>query len=280
MVGVKGLFIAGTDTGVGKTAVLAGLLRALRRAGLDAAPMKPVQTGCRPLHRGLVSPDLERAFRAAGFRPAAAERRLMCPYPFRPACSPHLAAARAGVRIRLSAIRKAFRRLSAQHSFVLVEGAGGILAPLNEKETMLDLMRALGLPVIVAARPGLGTLNHTLLTLRELRRAGLKLLAVVLVRTGRRPWGAIERSNQETIQYLGRVPVHRLDAKRGLPAPGAPARWLNEWDALRRVRYRAWIKRRGRTADSICCASSQRQNSSKSSNRTGFKGAGTACPTR
>ncbi|HOW97791.1 MAG TPA: dethiobiotin synthase [Kiritimatiellia bacterium] len=227
---MKGLFITGTDTGIGKTAVLAALLCALRRAGIDAAPMKPVQTGCRPSRRGLVSPDLERALRAAGLRPDAAEKSLMCPYPFRPACSPHLAAAQAGVRIRLSAIRKAFRRLSARHSYVLVEGAGGVLVPLNGNKTMLDLMRALALPVIVAARPGLGTLNHTLMTLRELRRAGLKILGVILVCARRAPWGAIERSNLETIRRLGRVPAHRLRYRRGPGAPGDAVRWIKEWN--------------------------------------------------
>lgn len=220
MGGMKGLFITGTDTGVGKTAVLAALLCALRRAGRDAVPMKPVQTGCRRTRRGLVPPDLESVLRSAGFPPGTSRDRRMCPYRFSPACSPHLAASRAGTRIRLSVIQKAFRQLAREHDTVLVEGAGGLLVPMNERETMLDLMKALALPVVVVARPGLGTLNHTLLTLAELCRAQLKVQAVILscVRPG--PWGAIERNNMETIRRRGRVRVHRLSYQHGpYPSP-------------------------------------------------------------
>ncbi|MBP7830706.1 MAG: dethiobiotin synthase [Kiritimatiellae bacterium] len=233
MGGMKGWFITGTDTGVGKTAVLAALLCALRRAGRDAAPMKPVQTGCRRTRGGLVPPDLETALRAAGFPPGAARDPRMCPYRFAPACSPHLAAARAGTRIRLSVILKAFRQLAREHSVILVEGAGGLLVPLNERETMLDLMKALALPVVVAARPGLGTLNHTLLTLRELRREGLRVGGVILVCTRPGRWGAIERDNMETLRRRGRVPVYRLSYGRGPPPSPRMVReaehWLKDW---------------------------------------------------
>ncbi|MBU1694143.1 MAG: dethiobiotin synthase [Verrucomicrobia bacterium] len=238
---MQGLFITGTDTGVGKTAVLGALLCALRRAGRDAVPMKPVQTGGRRGRKGLTSPDLTLALAAAGLSPDASERRLMCPYLFAPACSPHLAAAQAGRVIRIAAILKAFHRLKTAHEIVLVEGAGGILVPLNRRETMLDLMKALALPVVVAARPGLGTLNHTLLTLRELRRQGLRVLGVILVctRPGRRGW--IEQSNLETIRRLGKTPVHYMGhlpalSHRNRPPERLPtqalreaARWLKLW---------------------------------------------------
>jgi hypothetical protein len=154
---------------------------------------------------------------------------------------PMQAAAQAGRTIRIARIIQAFRRLKTAHEIVLVEGAGGLLVPLNRRETMLDLMRALALPVVVAARPGLGTLNHTLLTLRELRRQGLRVLGVILVCTRPRRWGGIEQSNLETIQRLGQAPVHRLGYRPSLATMNRPpkklpaqavrqaSRWLAAW---------------------------------------------------
>ena len=121
----KGIFITGTDTGVGKTFVAAGLLKAFRQAGRDAVPMKPVQTGCARVGRRWVAPDLEACLAAAGLEPSATERTRMAPYRFRPACSPHLAASRARVRISLPRLVAAFRSLSRDHELVVAEGAGG-----------------------------------------------------------------------------------------------------------------------------------------------------------
>jgi dethiobiotin synthetase len=205
---MKGLFITGTDTGVGKTFVSAAFLKALRTRGVDAVPMKPVQTGCTRKRGGLwVADDLEFCLASAGLRSGPAERQLMAPYAFRPACSPHLAAAEAGVRIAIPRIVAACRRLTRAHEMVLVEGAGGVLVPLDSRRTMLDLMRALGFPVILVARPGLGTLNHTFLSLRALQAAGLDVAGVVLNQaTPGRP-GRIEADNRRMIEKLGRVPV-------------------------------------------------------------------------
>lgn len=203
----QGLFVTGTDTGVGKTVVSAALVSLLRMKGVDAVPMKPVQTGC--VRRGgyWVAPDLEFCLRRAGLTASETEKRWMAPYRFKPACSPHLAAAIQHRRIEIAPILKAFRGLRHRHSFVIVEGAGGILAPLNERETMLDLMTALALPVVLVARPGLGTLNHTLLSLRELRRARLPVAGVIINATERKWWGMIERDNMAVIQRLGRVRI-------------------------------------------------------------------------
>ena len=203
----RGIFITGTDTGVGKTTVAAALLRLLRQRGLDAVPMKPVQTGC--LKRGdeLFAPDLDCCLRAIHVTPTVAEAEWMCPYRFIPACSPHLAARLARRPIQLRKIVVAFHQLAARHDFVIAEGAGGVLVPLDERRTMLDLMRALGLPVLVVARPNLGTLNHTLLTLAALRAAGLKIAGVVVVTTQRGRHGRIERDNLASIARLGRVQV-------------------------------------------------------------------------
>ena len=203
----RGWFVTGTDTGVGKTHVTALLLAALRQAGVDAVPMKPVQTGCR-LRRGvLVAPDLEVALTAAGLTPAPDEKRWMCPARFRTPCSPDLAAEREGGRIRVLELLAAYRRLTARHGAVVVEGAGGIMVPLNARETMLDLMRALRLPVVLVARPGLGTINHTLLSLAALRAARLPLAGVVLNATRPGEGRGLADSNRAAIERLGNVKV-------------------------------------------------------------------------
>ncbi|MCX6998625.1 MAG: dethiobiotin synthase [Kiritimatiellaeota bacterium] len=220
----QGLFITGTDTGVGKTVVTAALLTLLRGSGLEAVPMKPIQTGCRRARNGLRAPDLEFVLRMAGLQPPAEELSWMCPYRFAPACSPHLAARLARTGIRLARLRTSFRRLGRRHACVLVEGAGGVLAPLGGRRTMLDLMILLGLPVVLVARPGLGTINHTLLSLAALRGAKLRIAGVVLVDTEPRRWGALERENAAAIARLGRVTVlGRLPFMAGLDGALAPA---------------------------------------------------------
>lgn len=205
---MRGIFITGTDTGVGKTLVSAGLLRALRQAGSDAVPMKPVQTGCVRRHGIWVAPDLEYSLKAAGLNPTREELARMAPYCFRQPCSPHLAARLAGRKISLLRVRSSLRWLQSAHDFVVVEGAGGVLVPLDDKRTMVDMMKTLGLPIVLVARPGLGTINHTLLSIRALRQAGLAVMAVVLNQTepGRRP-GVIERDNPKAIERMGGVQV-------------------------------------------------------------------------
>ncbi len=179
----KGFFVTGTDTGVGKT-----VLSALLVAALDAIYWKPVQTGA------LEGTDRE-SVRAWADAPEASlppER-----YIFDPPVSPHLAAQQAGVRIALDAIT--FPPAPEERIWI-VEGAGGAMVPLNERDLMLDLMRHLGLPVIVASRTTLGTINHTLLTLAALRNAQLNIQGVVLI-------GAENIENRRAIEHYGETRV-------------------------------------------------------------------------
>jgi dethiobiotin synthetase len=203
----RGVFITGTGTGVGKTVAAAAVLAALRSAGIDAVPMKPVQTG--GLQRGgaLESPDLEFCLGMAGLQAADNEADAMAPYLFEPACSPHLAALRTGRKISFDRIAEAFDALSNAHQCVVVEGAGGLLVPISEDSTMLDLMARLRLPAIIVASPGLGTINHTLLSLREIGRAGLPVLGVIFCETEESPWGEIEEDNWKTIERMGKTRV-------------------------------------------------------------------------
>jgi dethiobiotin synthetase len=208
---MKSLFITATDTGAGKTTFSAALLTQARARGINAAPMKPVQTGCSRRDSRLVAPDLEFCLSAAGLNASDELQDLMSPYRFEPACSPHLAAREAGVSIELEKILDACHQLHSRHDVLIVEGAGGILVPLNEHHFMLDLMKAMKLPIVLVARAGLGTLNHTLLSLHELQRAGLMMKGIVLVDSSGHDPADIVEDNFETIKKAaGHLPIIRM----------------------------------------------------------------------
>ena len=154
----RGLFVTGTDTGVGKTRVAVALIRTLRAQGLRVAAMKPVAAGAEP---GELNEDVV-ALRAAAN--VDADLRDVNPYAFAPAIAPHIAAAEAGVRIELGVIATAYARLAARADVVVVEGAGGWRVPLNDSEDMADLAQRLGLPVVLVVGLRLGCLSHALLT--------------------------------------------------------------------------------------------------------------------
>ena len=204
---LKGFFVTGTDTGVGKTALAASLALLMIESGIRTAPVKPVQTGVSAGQPG----DLEHCLKLCGLQPSPAELRLMNPYRFPLPASPHLAAEQAGARISLSRIVTACQKLCKNYQALVVEGAGGLLVPLTRRTTTLELARRLGLPLIIVARAGLGTLNHTLLTLRAAREAGLEVAAVALNHPERASRGKaekiIEKDNREIIAALGKVEV-------------------------------------------------------------------------
>ena len=160
----------------------------------------------------LRSPDLEFCLRMAELEPDPEELQDMAPLIYEPACSPHLAAAKTGREISLDRILEAFHSLLRRHERVVVEGAGGLLVPLAGNKTMIDLMGMMGLPVILAARPGLGAINHTLLSISELERSNLTLHGIIFCETTGAGWGEIEQNNLETIarigknRVLGRIP--------------------------------------------------------------------------
>ncbi len=199
---MNGLFITGTDTDVGKTAFSALLLAELRRRKINAAPMKPAQTGC---DEGV--PDLDYSLSMASMTVDAETYRNMAPYTFEPACSPHLAAEMAGTEIDIAEMIISARTLSTEYVYLIAEGAGGIMVPLNRREMMLDLMQAMKLPVLIVARPGLGTINHTLLSIRALRSDGLDIAGIVFVASTDAETGFIEEDNGNTIAQFGKVPV-------------------------------------------------------------------------
>ncbi|WP_269532816.1 dethiobiotin synthase [Chitinimonas sp. BJYL2] len=190
-------FVTGTDTEVGKTHVTCRLLRAAVQQGWRAVGMKPVAAGGVLGADGYVDNEDVLAHRAAGN--VIAPRAEVNPYAFPDPVSPHLAARKAGVVVEVERIVTACRALQARADLVLVEGAGGWLAPLDEQHTMADLARALGLPVILVVGVRLGCLNHALLTADAVRRSGLPLAGWVANCVD--PAMAMQ---EENIQYLSR----------------------------------------------------------------------------
>lgn len=204
---LKGYFITGTDTGVGKTAVTAALCFLLRGRGTDAVPAKPVQTGVADGEPG----DLEHCLAVCSIEPDGRELALMNPCRFHLPASPHLAAEAEGAVVDPGHLERCCRQLGALHELVLVEGAGGLMVPLTRTVSTLDLAVQLNLPLIIVARAGLGTLNHSLLTIRAAHDAGLEIATLILNRTGPEPQSEddrlIEADNVRVIAETGGVKV-------------------------------------------------------------------------
>ena len=167
-----GIFVTGTDTGVGKTRVSAALLHALAKHYPRVVGMKPIAAGTELINGVLANEDVQ-ALRAASTVqvPAALDNPVLLPDPL----SPHLAARRAGVRITVAQLLAAYQALSAHSDAVVVEGAGGFLVPLSDTENGADLARALALPVVLVVGLRLGCLNHALLTAQAIAATGLPL---------------------------------------------------------------------------------------------------------
>ena len=220
MSGLRGCFVTATDTGVGKTILCAALVASLRARGEPVRARKPVLTGLDEDGPA----DHELLASVSGERP-----EKVAPLRYGPAVSPHLAAALEDRPIDATGLAG----MIAGPGVVIVEGIGGLLVPLASGWDVRALARELGLGVLVAARPGLGTINHTLLTLEAARAGGLDVRAVVLT-----PWPAepsvLERSNRETIETLGGVEVATLPTV----APLTTAALAAAGDALH---YERWL---------------------------------------
>jgi dethiobiotin synthetase len=220
---VKGIFITGTDTGVGKTVVCGLLAGFLRGRGVRVVTQKWVQTGT----AGEPS-DLAAHRRLMGLPGSVAEEALadLCPYRFSYPASPRLAAAREGRRIEASVIEAAFRRLAASHDAVLVEGAGGILVPLAEGVLTADLVVRLGLSALVVVGNRLGCVNHALLTVEAIRRRGVPLAGLVFNRPPGEGGGAPEElltDNVRVVEEISKAPVLGEVPFLADPAAGAEA---------------------------------------------------------
>lgn len=173
----RGLFVTGTDTGVGKTVVTCGLLRAFAERGIDVGAMKPIETGVGP----------EGPLDALALQEAAGGTQALedvCPLRFSLPAAPTVAARAEGRNVEWWAIQAAYQRLRARHDCVIAEGAGGLLVPATEELSMADLAREFDLPVLIVARAALGTINHTLLSLEAAVDRGLPVAGVVISHAG------------------------------------------------------------------------------------------------
>lgn len=195
----KGIFVTGTDTGVGKTVVSAALAWTLKGSGKRVAVIKPVQTGTNS--GGLL--DIEFTQRVIRTNHPLDN---VCPYRFSLPLAPSVASRLAGGKIDLKKINSAFHNHSSNHDVVIVEGAGGLLVPITNNYLMSDLARDLGLHLIIVTRPDLGTLNHTLLTTESARERGLKILGIVINKFPLNP-GIAERTNPELILEMTGLPI-------------------------------------------------------------------------
>ncbi len=238
---MRGLFVTGTDTGVGKSVVSAALIAAMVAAGESVRAYKPVVTGLDEppdVDGGEWPPDHELLASVAGMEP-----EQVSPVRFGPAVSPHLAAQLAGRQInRVALLAGALPPAgSSPAEVVVVEGVGGLLVPLADDYSVRDLAVELALGLVIVAHPGLGTINHTLLTIEVARSAGLTVSAVVLTPWPDRP-SAMELSNRPTIERLGGVQVETLSCLSD-PEPLTLAR------AGSQLPWRDWL---GAPTPSLC----------------------------
>jgi dethiobiotin synthetase len=201
---MRGLFITGTDTGVGKTHVTAAVARLLRESGRPVAVCKPVATGAVRSGDRWRSEDTVQLADAAGLGEANWDR--ITPWVFPDPAAPPVAARRQGTTLTLADLATAVKRCNRQGAVLLVEGVGGLLCPLTQQDTVADLVAELALPLVVVARRALGTLNHTLLTLEVAHRRGLAVAGVVVNETAS-PAGLADETNVEELRRRIGVPV-------------------------------------------------------------------------
>ena len=198
----KGIFITGTDTGVGKTVFSAALARLLKNRGVNVGVMKPVTSGCTEQHGRLVSDDAELLAFGAGIAVTAD----VAPYLLREPAAPSVAADIDQIRIEFSRIMAAYHRLCDEYEYIIVEGAGGLMVPLTGGLMVADLAKLISLPLLVVARPDLGTVNHTVLTCFVARELGLEVKGTIINNFPTSPDRAVA-SAPHLIDSLSGVPL-------------------------------------------------------------------------
>lgn len=201
---MSGIFIVGTDTGVGKTVVGAGLAGIFREEGVNVGVMKPVATAGVSFQERLISPDV--LFMCAAAR-LPVEAELVNPYCYELPAAP-LVASRGQEPVSVHVIKECFATLRKRHSIIVVEGIGGLLVPLSDVLMLPGLISELDVPVLVVASASLGTINHSLLTIQCARSAGLNVIGLVMNRASRRAAstiGLVEETNPSIVSKLGNV---------------------------------------------------------------------------
>ncbi|PKM94649.1 MAG: dethiobiotin synthase [Firmicutes bacterium HGW-Firmicutes-1] len=199
----KGVFIIGTDTDVGKTVVSAGLMHLLRKNGYTACYFKPVLSGAIEDHRELIPGDTRFVKTVANLEETLEN---MTPYKFQTPVAPHLASKIENIPIQVEVIKKSYQNLCEKYSYILAEGAGGLVVPLTEEGYMLyNLVLDFELPIIIVARPGLGTINHTVMTVRYAQNLGITVKGIII--NGYDDANVCHMDNKITIEKLTNVPI-------------------------------------------------------------------------
>jgi dethiobiotin synthetase len=203
---VKGLFVTGTDTGVGKTFVTQALAKRLRARGWKVAAVKPAESGCEEGPNGLIAADAHAIAEAAGGWQAATAR---CRYKLRAAVAPGVAARREQVSIDLDECVSFVKSVAATSELILVEGAGGWRVPLaGDRETIADLAKRIGLPVVIVARATLGTINHSVLSAEAVTRDGCEVASIILSVRPEDDMAAAVSNAEEIARLFSRTEVH------------------------------------------------------------------------
>jgi len=197
----RGFFILGTDTGVGKTVVTAGLAMGLRSRGYSIGVMKPVASGCMEIGNSLISEDAVFLLEAAHNEFTA----LSNPIRYKEPLAPSVAAEIEGRPVDVGKIFFAYRELKRHYAIILVEGVGGLLVPLTEHYLISDLVHDLKTPVIIVGRIGLGTINHTLLTIEAARARGFTVAGVILNGLDPQSAGIAEATNPRVIEKIADI---------------------------------------------------------------------------
>jgi dethiobiotin synthetase len=233
---IPGLFITATDTEVGKTVVAGAIANWFKRRGSRVGVCKPVATGCKHVREGLVSEDAEFLAHCAD---AAVPLDVICPQRFVEPLAPAVAAERAGRALDWEAIDRSLNEIASQSDVMIVEGVGGVMVPMDGKIFVRDVIQWLGLPAVVVVRAGLGTINHTLLTLEALRTAKIPIAGIVINRYPADNASLAEETNLRAIEKYTRTPILTVVPDEAFEPPILPGGIVNamdrvDWDALAR----------------------------------------------
>ena len=236
---IPGLLITGTDTGIGKTLIAGAIAAHLRLQGQRVAVLKPAASGCVRRREGLVSEDAEFLAHCAD-TPHPLD--VVAPIRFLEPLAPAVAAERMKTTLDWESVQRSMNRITRNADVLIVEGVGGIMVPMDAEHTMLDLAAWLKLPAVIVARPNLGTINHTLLTARALKSAGVRVAGVVINRYPAENAGTAEETNPRAIEKWGKLPVLCIVPEvkdpigLTLPADVAAAVGTVDWIGLARAR--------------------------------------------
>jgi dethiobiotin synthetase len=200
----KGYFITGTDTNVGKTIVTACLLTINHQRGIETGVMKPIETGVDQACSSEANSDAKFLLTVSGNQDSLEQ---VCPIRLKPTASPLQAARITDQALDINLILESFGRLQAKYNHILVEGIGGLLVPLTANYSVSNLIKDMSLPLIIVSRFSLGTINHTLLTVRAAQEAGIKIAGIILNHSENRPLDEIGLGQASLIQELSNVPI-------------------------------------------------------------------------